>query len=60
MDRSVRRVALVVLIAAVAVVSTGCGPGAGEGLVNAYFSIVGPIIGVGILLLIAIGGIPKP
>ena len=53
------RVLAVVMSGALAVVATGCGPGAGEALVQAYLEVVGPIIGVGLLLLILLGGLPK-
>ena len=53
------RVLAVVMSGAVAVVATGCGPGAGEGLLQAYLGFVGPIVGVGLLLLILLGGLPR-
>jgi hypothetical protein len=48
-----------VLLVGVVLATTGCGPGAGEGLLQAYLSVVGPIIGVGLLLIILLGGIPR-
>ena len=57
--RMLQRVALVMVLGLVVVSSTACGPGAGEGLLQAYLSVVGPIIGVGLLLILLLGGIPK-
>jgi hypothetical protein len=47
------------LLVGVVLATTGCGPGAAEGLLQAYLGVVGPIIGVGVLLLILLGGIPR-
>lgn len=58
--RMLQRVALVMVLGLVVVSSTACGPGAGEALVNAYLGVVGPIIGLGLLLVILFGGMPKP
>lgn len=58
MKRSVRLLT-VAMLGVVAASATACGPGAGEGLLNAYLQFVGPIIGVGLLVIILLGGIPK-
>ncbi len=57
--RRARSGAFLVLLVGVVLATTGCGPGAGEGLLQAYLSVVGPIIGVGLLLIILLGGIPR-
>ena len=54
-----QRVLFVAVLGAVLVATTGCGPGAGAGLLQAYLQFVGPIIGVGLLLIILLGGIPR-
>jgi hypothetical protein len=60
MDKRVaQRVALVIMLGVVVMSSTACGPGTGEALFNAYLGVVGPIIGLGVLLVILFGGIPK-
>jgi hypothetical protein len=58
--RMLQRVALVMVLGVVVVSSTACGPGTGEALFNAYLGVVGPIIGLGLLLVILFGGMPKP
>lgn len=57
--RRTRRGAFAMLLVGVVLATTGCGPGAAEGLLQAYLGVVGPIIGVGVLLLILLGGIPR-
>jgi hypothetical protein len=54
-----RQVAFVVMLGVVVASSTACGPGAGEGLLQAYLQVAGPIIGIGLLFAILLGGIPK-
>ena len=56
MQRSVRRVALVIMVASVALTATACGPGAGEGLMNAWLQFAGPIVGLGLIVALLFGG----
>ena len=56
MQRSVRRVALVTVVAVVALTATACGPETGEALFNAWLQVVGSIVGIGLVLLALLGG----
>ncbi len=56
MKTSVQRVALAVMLAGLVVSATACGPGAGEGLVNAYLQFAGPIVVIGVVLALLLGG----
>lgn len=58
MRTSVQRVTLAIMLAGLAVSATACGPGAGEGLLNAYLQFAVPIVGLGLLVVILFGGTP--
>ena len=56
MRTSAQRVALAIMLAGLVLSTTACGPGAGEGLLNAYLSVALPITGIALLLVLIFGG----
>ena len=60
MRTSLQRGMLAIILAGVVLSATACGPGAGEGLLNAYLSVALPITGIALLLVLIFGGGGNP
>ncbi len=55
-----QRVALAIVVAGVVMSATACGPGAGEGLLDAYLQFAVPIAAIGLLVVLLFGGGTPP